>query len=224
MTSGLAKVVERVLWMGVAVVWSLAFSLPGAAHTNHYGDLWRQHPQTSVASVSWAFTTEVNGDTKRDSIKVAFNKWDFEDGADFEFILSSVDHANHSGATRIDCNPLPDNDVHWDDSWGAQGASAICDSDNDGLLEAFVAIFNPDNQWNLGSGSPGTQEWDLRSIATHEAGHVWGFTGHFDEGSSLCPQNSSRHTMCPGHSSVLGTDWLRTLETHDSHTISNAYP
>lgn len=79
------------------------------------------------------------------------------------------------------------------------------------------------NGWYKGSGDPGPNQWDLRSIATHESGHVTGFYGHFNELDEACPLTFNRSTMCPGSTGVKGTTWLRSREVHDNHTFNAAY-
>lgn len=79
--------------------------------------------------------------------------------------------------------------------------------------------------WYTGDGTPGNRQWDLRSIAAHEAGHAAGFGGHFESGE-LCPnpaQAGVTETMCGGDPDLVGTTMLRSLETHDLHTYANAY-
>ena len=82
-----------------------------------------------------------------------------------------------------------------------------------------------DTDWYQGTSAPPAGRWDLRSVATHEAGHATGFAGHFGNAADLCPspRTASAHTMCSGSQSALGTIFLRTLEEHDLHTIGNAY-
>lgn len=83
---------------------------------------------------------------------------------------------------------------------------------------------SPTQGWYAGTDSPGTK-WDLRSIATHEAGHVTGFYGHFADDSDRCPKprTSATATMCPGAPGIRGTTWLRTLEAADISAINAAY-
>lgn len=81
--------------------------------------------------------------------------------------------------------------------------------------------------WHTGATNPPSDEWDLRSIATHEAGHASGFYGHFTRGSAICPvpvNASINETMCEGNTwQGLGFSMSRTLETHDQHTYGAAY-
>lgn len=82
--------------------------------------------------------------------------------------------------------------------------------------------------WYTGTGNPGAQQFDLRSVLTHEFGHGTGFLGdvstraneHF-EGPTLCPPTPMRQTMCDG--TYEGTNWTASLEAHDIHTYQAAY-
>ena len=91
------------------------------------------------------------------------------------------------------------------------------------MLEVYPAA-NGSVGWYQGSGGAPANRWDLRSIATHEAGHTTGWHGHFS-GSPTCalPLSGAYETMCEGSLSVLGTEWIRTLGTHDLHTYEDAY-
>lgn len=79
--------------------------------------------------------------------------------------------------------------------------------------------------WYVGDGIVPSNAWDLQSIAVHEAGHVTGWSGHFDrDDNTLCPNDTElAQTMCGGEDR-RGTKGLRTLQDHDEHTIANAYP
>jgi hypothetical protein len=75
--------------------------------------------------------------------------------------------------------------------------------------------------WYTGTGDAPDCCFDVWSVATHEWGHMTAFFGHFDEGGSICPDDSSRHTMCP--TIKAATERQRTLELHDYHTFEAAY-
>jgi len=219
----------------MAVVFATGLVLGLAAAADAHGSqwwniLWPKAP--SPTDVHWGFNDEVMGATKRDSITTGSNKWDFANGADFKFTQDLADETeDYPGWNRaLDCNPFPNNSVHLDDSIPDSGSYAdalavtqVCDEDGDGKINSFIVVFDTDWNWYWDSGTPSSGQADSRSVAAHEFGHAWGgwFSDHFT-GSSLCPNDSGRHTMCASH--VLGTTWQRTLETHDSHTISNAYP
>ena len=91
----------------------------------------------------------------------------------------------------------------------------------DGAIIKSTIRFDTDGpSWYTGvSTSVPSGKSDARSVAIHEFGHAAGFKGHF-EGTSLC-SGSIRQTMCPTLPS--GTSYMRTLESHDKHTIVSAY-
>lgn len=110
-----------------------------------------------------------------------------------------------------------------------------------GYATKFVItlVTNPgDGGWKYGTAHPASDEWDLRSVTTHEFGHAIGFykiascasgsgsVRHFcEDDETTCPSdNSLRQTMCPGRRGNIGTDYRRTTEGHDQHTLANAYP
>ena len=86
------------------------------------------------------------------------------------------------------------------------------------ITDADVLYDSAEN-WYTGSGTPGASQVDLRSIATHELGHV---TGLDHTQSSNCPGLSSDPTMCPFYS--LGSTNIRSLEADDRNGLSANYP
>src|SRR6266508_1440624 len=86
------------------------------------------------------------------------------------------------------------------------------------ITEADVT-YDSAEDWYTGSGTPGASQVDLRSIATHELGHV---TGLDHTQNSNCPGNSSNATMCPFY--TLGTTYIRTLEADDKNGLNANYP
>jgi hypothetical protein len=194
------------------------------------------HPQSDFYAHRWArrstaidvfFTASEWGTQAKDEARHGFNVWDFAGGADLKFDFQDGTHSNYPGQDALDCSgPRPTNEVHFDGSLG--GGAAIAKANTcvtDGVWDAFVVVFDQGENWDF-SGNPGSNEFDFRSTATHEAGHATGFgTGsgvdvHFT-GSSLCPDNNTDETMCP--SLDPGTTYLRSLEAHDKHTLDNAY-
>jgi hypothetical protein len=205
-------------------------SVASAHGSQYWGILWPK--AASPTNIHWGFNAEISGANKRDSIRFGSNQWDLANGADFKFTQDLNDETNdYPGWNRaLDCDPAPVNSIHFDDSIPDSGQYAnalavtqVCDVDGDGKISAFIMVFDTDWNWNWESGNPASSQADSRSVAAHEFGHAWGgwFPDHFTD-STLCPNNSGRHTMCASHS--LGTTWQRTLESHDSHTLSGAYP
>ncbi len=92
-------------------------------------------------------------------------------------------------------------------------------------LVGFDIVLDSSQQWYGGTGTPGANQWDTQSIATHEAGHATGMLGHFDDGVSHCPvpRTSVTATMCQGSTDILGTTWLRSLTSADIDRLGQAY-
>lgn len=101
---------------------------------------------------------------------------------------------------------------------GYAGLTYNCGSG--GNLTRTVVLLSNGSNWYVGSGTPSSNLYDLRSVVTHEFGHAMAFSGHFGSSDTACSQ-SPIHTMCSGISP--GTTYKRTLETHDEHTFTSAY-
>jgi len=114
---------------------------------------------------------------------------------------------------------------------GLLAETAACITGSPARIDVATMSFEHDDpaevDWNRGTDNPKPGEWDLFSIAAHEAGHLTGWFyvsgGHLAEWETWCPETNARSTMCVGNSVVKGTKWLRTLEHHDEHTIANEY-
>jgi matrixin len=89
-----------------------------------------------------------------------------------------------------------------------------------GRIVSFKIVFDTNESWYTGSGTPSGSQHDAQSVMTHELGHVAGFRGHYS-GSTDCPNNSARQTMCSTVSK--GTTYWRTLGAHDKSTFEDAY-
>ena len=102
------------------------------------------------------------------------------------------------------------------------GSEATCSSGANITRSVIRLDFR---NWDNDGGSVGTNEFDLQGLLVHELGHSAGWgegsaTDHFS-GSTTCPGGSSNHSMCG--SMGMGQPHVRTLESHDQHTIANFY-
>lgn len=210
------------------LLWTIALLTLAFAHvplaTAHSAAVYVpiEWPDGAPTNVTWFFTEEVTNQNRRDDIRFGFNQWDFAGGADFKYTSGTPDQENYNADTRWDCDPLPGNSIHWeplDLGSGILGAAVVCPDANQ-EIQSFQVAFESSYNWNLTGGDPGDNEYDLRSVATHEAGHAGGF-GHF-YGSFLCPGDNTDHTMC-GTGLSKGTKYKRSLEEHDRDTFANAY-
>lgn len=91
-----------------------------------------------------------------------------------------------------------------------------------GRVIRFSMSFDEQRPWYSGTGETPAGSYDLWSMASHEAGHATGWGGHLAEDGQYCPNDPSRHTMCP--TLYPGTERQRHLEVHDYHTFEGAYP
>jgi matrixin len=88
-----------------------------------------------------------------------------------------------------------------------------------GFISDADVLYDSAENWYTGSGTPGGSQIDLRSVATHEFGHI---TGIDHSQSSNCPGSSSDPTMCPFY--TLGSSFFRTLENDDRSALAANYP
>jgi hypothetical protein len=111
------------------------------------------------------------------------------------------------------------------------GVTHICRySANICRLAATKIIMDVRNDWYTLTNSPASNQYDFRSVATHEAGHASGFNGgapcpsidgHWADAASICQNNPSHHTMCS--STFIGTSWDRSLGTHEVTAFNARY-
>lgn len=89
-------------------------------------------------------------------------------------------------------------------------------------MKNAMVRYDQDENWYMGTGTPGSTQVDLLSVATHEIGHATGWNPRFQQFSSECPPTTDPiHVMCP----VLYVGYAqgRALMTHDVHTFESVY-
>lgn len=190
---------------------------PASAHTpsDYFAYKW------NTATVTYGYTPSVPSGW-RAAIDNAANQWskvknanfDYQHGSDYG---SNYDYSTCSGKNGIHVAAI-------DGRNGVLGKTFTC-FNGAGQITSFNTAFDSAESWYTGTGTPGSSQPDLISVAAHELGHGTGFgmgapNGHFG-GSELCPNDSSQQTMCPSH--TLGTTWQRSLEKHDKHTFNGFY-
>lgn len=157
-------------------------------------------------------------------------------GSNFNFRVgwenAEVGHTWPESVLEDYCEHRPPNavsSVHYEDlSWMDTGASTIaytvaCDLDDNQFLDFFVMVIDPRSDWMWANGSqPNPGDLDFPSVATHEAGHAYGFARHWNNGSDACVvTEAGLNTMCQGNNI---DNWKRTLESHDIAETNQAYP
>ena len=216
---------SRLLAVATFVLVTLAIVIPVTAEAHeprtYYGPRWRDN-----LSVPYRFTASVPttpaGFRRRiiDGAKV----WDAL-SSPFAFTRGSSDYANFP-PNRCPTRPRK-NGIHYRDIDGPQGTLGVtitC-STASGALWSFQLVLDRDERWYTGTGTPRTGTFDLLSVAAHEFGHATGFgnggeQGHL--GGTLCSSVDTAATMCPFL--LPGTTSARSLNRHDAHTFTQAYP
>ena len=84
-------------------------------------------------------------------------------------------------------------------------------------ITGFNMTYDTGENWYLGTGTPGSNQVDARSVTRHEFGHSLGLS-HSD---AYC-SNNYRPTMCSGY--IKGTTYKRSLEPDDRNGLMSLYP
>lgn len=208
-----------------------------SAHTSstHYPQRW-----SSGSDVYFRFTAGFPGGDYRSRVLDGASQWTSRGGvAEVDFFWAGGSNApNFDFQSNCNSNFNGINGIHWADldylGGGVLGVTYVCRTST--TVVSFQMAFDNDRDWYRGTGDandgflnqciPSCQD-DFWSVASHEFGHASGFVGpastggHFAESDAVCPNDDSRHTMCP--SIYGGTERQRTLEDHDVHTFTGAY-
>ena len=105
---------------------------------------------------------------------------------------------------------------------GPRGTAGITETCFTGKqILRFTMKFDSQESWHTSITTPvPSGKIDVASVAAHEFGHASGWRSHLAE-ASVCVNDSTQNTMCP--TTWAGTSQLRTLHTHDVHTLDAAY-
>lgn len=228
------KFLERAAVLSVVFL-TLSGIMPGVAsgHTGtvYYGPLW-----PSGKDVRYGYESGFPFGAYRSRVANGDDQWSSIGGAAEPDFLATLPDGNYGQPQTPCARTSYTGAIYWRDldyiSSGVLGVTRICYFQS--TIFSFSIEFDNDRTWYNGTGDAPDgflfgigAEMDFWSVATHEWGHVTGFIegpnldGHFPESSSLCPEDNGRHTMCPAIE--IGTEMMRTLNTHDAHTFTNAY-
>ena len=227
---------------------ALAFSLmlmtqAAQAHTAllYYAAWWKAHPVVNYGFVN----PNIYFPNGADRAWTAAEMQRVRDGAAAWTAITPTTFTYNEVSTILatteptQCPYSENNGLWWDTIDGAyvpgsnppQGAVAgrtlMCVFNADRTkLAGFQIRFDVAENWYFGTGSPGSNQIDFASVATHELGHAAGHTYHWDDPgfneTVLCgPSDPARETMCA--STVLGQSVQRTLGGHDRHTFDETY-
>lgn len=181
------------------------------------------------ANVQWILDSTRAGDligsTASTSYKAGDNPWNALSGSTLDFSLVSETSLTNLDLSTNPCGGTPPNpSIEIFVYGGATGTSLGVTWRCVGIVHlehAYVGLRSA-SSWYVGSGSPGSGEYDLRSTITHEFGHAGGLNIDFS-GSTLCDTDNSPayHTMCGG--AIISNTWKRSLEEHDIHSMEGFY-
>ena len=217
----------RALLLAASVLVTLWASVPGALPASaHEADDYYVHRWQGDLDLTYRFTKQVPATPAvRARINSGAGKWNAL-GQSLTMRKRGVDLANYDPYV---CPSSPrKNGIHWReiDGPGATAGSALTCWTSTGALYSFQVIFDHDENWYTGTGTPAPGQMDLASVSAHEFGHAAGFgagadASHFSAATPLCPLASTLNTLCPAI--VSGTTWSRSLAWHDRHTFRSAY-
>jgi Matrixin len=197
----------------LAILLLIPTAASGHAASQFYDFLW-----VSDLSVRWKFVSDFPSGNFRERVKDGAQKWnDLDEPMSFKKIDDLWDPY-----PPADCSPneqYQKDGVHWGDiTDGALAKTFRCRTSSE--LWTFNIKFDSDRPWYTGTGDPPGDKFDMWGVAVHEFGHATGWKGHFEDSSQYCT-DVPYHTMCPSLPS--GAQWMRSLESHDTHTFGGAY-
>lgn len=180
------------------------------------------------ANVQWRLDStravSLSGVGASTSFKAADDPWNAVSGSTLNFVFeaeASLSDKNLASSPCGDTPPVSSVEVFVYGNPQSQHAITWRCPGIVHLEHAYVGV-NSGSTWYVGSGTPLSTQYDLRSSVIHEFGHAAGMNIDFT-GSALCdPDNDPPyHTMCGV--GLKGNTWKRTLEEHDRHSLAGFY-
>jgi hypothetical protein len=235
--AGAGQVRRRLLAgaFGWVVGFLLVWGGPATGHTasEFYTSAWeRDHTE------KYYFRDNVPSGAFRDRVKDGFAEWNDtpNDNDDEPNFIANGEKGDSGGSYLHPCNASYSAVYYKDLGQAVDGFGKFCDVFfSDGpqsyyKIIKFSLTLNADHPWYTGTGDApdggpfSDAEPDLWTVSTHEAGHVTGWFGHYDQEGSvdICDDNMEQRTMCRIH--YWGTERMRTIEDHDYHTFEAFYP
>jgi len=219
------------VFVAVLVIGSMTL-LHAPRASAHAWDAFHNHGRwPNNSNITYYFRDVFPAGEARSAVVAGFNAWNYaaltSDTDEPDFFNGG--QTSTFGSWNTPCSNSI-NIIYWYNldayfGTGAVGAGMVCPywpsggGNTSSVNTRFTLAIDNDRNWFTGSGTQGNR-LDMQSTATHEAGHITGWVGHFNDGSSECA--SPIHTMCPY--ADPGTTYARSLELHDYHTFNAAYP
>ncbi len=227
------KRIALVLLAGLGLVFASPVAPTAQAHdqANWYNARWIQSDLGST-KIPWSFSPGFwNGQAYRDAVINGAKGWNDIAG---NRTLDRQADVSSDPSNVYDCAAALGNNKVWkgavSDPYYALTGWCV-KSGETSHMKSFQMKFRDGINWYAGTGTPGSNELDLWSGATHEFGHGVGQTsgpngyGHWDEAgdpnSSLCDYTSyPTHVMCY---KLLPGEITNAPKIHDRHTFQSAY-
>jgi repeat uncharacterized protein DUF346/matrixin len=187
------------------------------------GGKWQRN-----TSVNYSFGNTYPGGEWRDRVRDGRQQWN-NVGTPLQFV-EQPDITPYAWQFCLSTRPYQENEVVLDviDGPGNNvGITAECTDATNNEMLTFAIVFDSRDTWYTGNGAPAGDQFDLFSVASHEFGHASGWGFHYDDAQTDpaepgCVENGNKYTMC--RTTAPGTNYKRSLEGNDTHTLRYAYP